>query len=127
MEYAILFVVALIATIIDIKTRKIPNWLVLILFICWFSFFNVEGLLTCIGCFVFLLLLSKKGFGMGDVKYLSVVALYLGFFNTCICLLASCISFVVVSLITKKKILPFAPFIFIGILLVIAFKFVIII
>ena len=133
LQFSVLGVVALIAAIIDAKIRKIPNWLVVLLFIAWIPFAAYRSfcldqlmnmglcLLTGIGLFLLLLLLlylmrDKNAFGVGDIKFLSVVALYLGFYSTCICVIVSCVAFIIFSLISKKRVAVFAPFMFIGII-----------
>ncbi|MDO5328519.1 MAG: prepilin peptidase [Coriobacteriia bacterium] len=134
LQYSVLGAVALIAAIIDGKTRKIPNWLVLILIILWIGFATYRSfcldqlfyiftcLLTGIGLFLLMLLLlylmkDKNAFGIGDIKYLSVVGLYLGFYSACICIISSCVAFVIYSLISKKRVAAFAPFILVGIII----------
>lgn len=60
-------------------------------------------------------------FGMGDVKLLMVVCLFLGPTLSFICLFASCVAFIVymlfLNIIFKTKITkaPFAPFILAGV------------
>lgn len=69
-------------------------------------------------------------FGMGDIKLLMVVCLFLGFNNSLICLLIACLSFIVYATmykLTKKEklsVAPFAPFIFIGLILVLVLHFI---
>lgn len=60
-------------------------------------------------------------FGMGDVKLLMVICLFLGPMLSCICIFSACIAFLVyvliVGVIAKIKITkaPFAPFILVGV------------
>lgn len=65
-------------------------------------------------------LAQKSAFGMGDVKLLMVVCLYLGTTWSCACIIFACLSFLIYVFIKRlssnEKIshAPFAPFIFIG-------------
>ena len=60
-------------------------------------------------------------FGMGDIKLLMVVCLFLGPILSCICIFSACIAFLVyvliVAILAKIKIskAPFAPFILVGV------------
>lgn len=60
-------------------------------------------------------------FGMGDIKLLMVVCLYLGPSLSFVCLFSACIAFIIYSLIvnlilkTKLDKAPFAPFILAGV------------
>ena len=71
---------------------------------------------------------EKKGqaktspFGMGDVKLLMVVCLFLGPMLSCISIFSACIAFLIyaliISAVAKIKVskAPFAPFILIGVI-----------
>lgn len=69
-------------------------------------------------------------FGMGDIKLLMVICLFLGFSNSLICILVACISFLLYAIVrqiqTNKKIqsAPFAPFISVGLIVVIVLQFI---
>lgn len=72
---------------------------------------------------------NKEYFGMGDIKLIFVVGIFLGPDKTLVCILAACIAMIIfciaVYLIKKKiiKNLPFAPFIFIGLICTICLTF----
>ncbi len=97
-----------------------------------FSFKNIKWILVNDGVAaiaaliigILCALVSKGGMGMGDVKLMFVLALFLGIEGICYSLFASMIVtfFVsVVLLITKKKdkkdVIPFAPFVLVGVFL----------
>lgn len=126
--------ILLIIAIIDYKTKYIPDILILVLLALgmWtmfvipdVSFYN--PLLTSIILFLVLLIankVSKDSIGMGDVKLIPVISLFLGFSNIFsvifISLLLSLIFGVILIIKDKKDIkteIPFVPFIFIGVLL----------
>lgn len=90
LRYAVLLVLVLIAAGLDLKSRRIPNWLVLVGFIVSlilqliFSSFNSfhsfkdwgYGLLIGFGLFLPLYLLHAMG--AGDVKLMAMVGSFLG-------------------------------------------------
>jgi prepilin signal peptidase PulO-like enzyme (type II secretory pathway) len=127
--------------VIDINTKQIPNalilamiagWLLLILPMVFFDTENgirilvdsVYGLLIGGGLFLAVYLLSRKGLGGGDVKFMSVAGLYLGFsgtipvilFGTIIAALTGLV-LILLKKINRKDSIPLAPFLFIGIII----------
>ena len=134
------------AAVYDIKEKRIPNILILIMLGAWsvitvpYLFYDtantVNTLLSSVIGFVitgvlFMLVyfVSRKGLGGGDVKFMSVAGLYLGFQNVLPAILYSAVLMTVVGLVlilTKKMgrrdAVPFAPFLYIGILLTIFFR-----
>ena len=70
-------------------------------------------------------------FGMGDIKLLMVVCLYLGLEDSFICIFGACLIFIiyilVMRMVSKNKIskAPFAPFILAGILIVSLVSFIV--
>lgn len=90
-----------------------------------------SAVICCVlaGCIVLTNKLRKKRglaktsvFGMGDIKLLMVVCLYLGLEGSFICILGACVCFLLYVLAfkiaTKKTVAkaPFAPFILAGII-----------
>jgi leader peptidase (prepilin peptidase) / N-methyltransferase len=83
-----LSVLVVVATITDLRSRRIPNLLTgggFIAGICWFLLFDPDGLLervvVCVAVALPLGLLSltrPDAFGMGDVKLIAVLALLIG-------------------------------------------------
>lgn len=161
-DYILLVVLnalCIVAAVNDAKTRKIPNWIPLSLFVVWFvSIFVKWGLAAynlidfsvmdvfgqcaiqvIFACVIFCILClcinivnnrnKKLGrpqtivFGMGDIKLLVMLCLYLNIYASLICILISCIAFIIYIFIirirTKKKIVtaPFAPFILVGVMI----------
>lgn len=134
----LVMVVLWCAAISDYCELRIPNKLIifglvgraiLLLFEFVFSFDTVlyylksEGIallavvIMCVVCLLF----SKGSLGMGDVKLLMILAIYLGIEGICYSLFITVVfsSIVaIVQLITKKKkkkdTMPFAPFILLG-------------
>lgn len=86
-SYAILIIVLAICTIIDVKTRKIPNWIIASLFLysiyhLWVHQQSLFGhhWLDAIFSFTLALLMALPGyiknqFGAGDVKLLTSIAI----------------------------------------------------
>jgi len=129
------------AMVFDIKTKKIPNMLILIMIAGWLLI-NVPILLinklTGIGIFresmfgfligggLFLLvyIVSSKGLGGGDVKFMASAGLYLGFSGTITSILYGTVLaaliglfLIIIKKIGRKDSIPLAPFLFAGILI----------
>lgn len=152
----VVVVCCLIAAIKDIKTRKIPNNIILALIVYWVIFSFVDmlfiklGIIVCdiedelynilinllsaffIACILFIIEFLLKKFrnkksqlGAGDIKLISVICLFFGYYRTIIIILLSCIFFIAYVLgkkiIKKQNVsqLPFAPFIFLGLIIVV--------
>ena len=132
-----------VAAVIDIKTKKIPNKLVITMFIIWILTItplmivdiewavarlidSIIGFLLGGGIFMVVYIISKKGLGGGDVKFMAVSGLYLGvgavlpsiFLGT---VLAALIGIILIAAkkIKRKDPIPLAPFLFVGIALTI--------
>lgn len=130
------------AFLIDMKTRRIPNVLVLLMLglgaVCYFIQFLLDraafkemilsaviGLVGCLVLFYVLARITRDGIGMGDVKLLAAQGWLLGFTMTLTSTLfglIACSVMAAVMLISKKMRssdhVPFGPFIFTGYLLV---------
>ena len=129
-----------IAAIIDLKKKKIPNKLILTMLAAWVLvmtpklYLDTEtaigllkdsalGLFFGGGMFLFVYLISRKGLGGGDVKFMAAAGLYLGFagaiqtilFGTILAALTG-LSLILLKKLGRKDTLPLAPFLFAGIL-----------
>lgn len=138
---AMLIILSYIAMVIDIKTKQIPNVLIIIMITGWlllitpmlfidtehgikFLVDSIYGLLLGGGLFLLVYLLSRKGLGGGDVKFMSAAGLYLGFsgtipailFGTIIAALTGLV-LILLKKINRKDSIPLAPFLFIGIII----------
>ena len=140
---ALLILLSYIAMVFDINTKRIPNMLVLIMIAGWLMlmlpmiFIDTEngiklladslyGLMIGGGLFLLVYLLSRKGLGGGDVKFMAAAGLYLGFAGTVPVILYGTVLAAVVGLvlillkkINRKDAMPLAPFLFIGIMITI--------
>ena len=143
---ALLIILSYIAMVFDINTKRIPNTLVLVMIAGWLLillpvvFFDTEngivlltdslyGLLSGGGLFLLVYLISRKGLGGGDVKFMAAAGLYLGFSETIPAILYGTVLATIVglTLILSKKIgrkdtMPLAPFLFVGIMITIFTK-----
>jgi len=84
-QFAIIILSGMVIFYTDIKYKKIPNIINLLIFLagCFYMIYSKDYLLHITGAFVLgggLLLFAAitKGFGMGDVKYLIASGLLLG-------------------------------------------------
>src|SRR5687768_18447072 len=86
-------VVAIAATacVIDIRTRRIPNWLTfgaaLAAFVYQFAVAGSAGLMTAgagwlVGLAIFFLPFALGGLGAGDVKLVAALGAWLGWYDT---------------------------------------------
>jgi len=138
---ALLIIFSYIAMVMDILTKKIPNKLVLVMFVVWLllilplTLYDTEigirvltdsllGLLAGGGLFLLVYLINRKGLGGGDVKFMATVGLYLGFANILPAILYGTVLaalFGAVLLLLKKigskDTMPLAPFMFVGIMI----------
>ena len=143
LEYEVLLIFGYVVSMYDIKENKIPNMCVILMLGTWCAIiipkliYDTATVLPIVissvtGCvitgIIFLLVykISRKGLGGGDVKYMSVAGLYLGFQNALPAILygtiLSAITGGIMILIKKmgrKDAIPLAPFLYIGILLTI--------
>ena len=140
LQRGLLVVFGYIATVGDIKARKIPNPLTLAMLAAWVLvilpplFYDIgriadmlidAGLGFALGGGLFLLIyfVSRKGLGGGDVKFMAVAGLYLGFrlvlsamlFGSVLAALTG-IVLIAFKKIGRKDTIPLAPFLFAGIL-----------
>jgi Flp pilus assembly protein protease CpaA len=145
LKNTLLVIFGYIASVLDIKTKKIPNTLVLAMLAAWVVlivpqlFFSIEtaiaylldsllGFAICGGLLLFIYFISRKGLGGGDVKFMAAAGLYLGMSGSLPALLYGSVLagltgliLIVLKKIRRKDSIPLAPFLFVGILLTVFF------
>jgi len=143
--FLLIIVFGYVAAVLDIKAKKIPNNLVLVMLSAWVLTMTpklivdteiaIELLLNSLlgfavggGLFLIVYFISRKGLGGGDVKFMAAAGLYIGFSGTMTAMLCGTIlaALTGLTLILAKKIgrkdqMPLAPFIYIGILIAVFF------
>ena len=141
LRYALLVTFSYLAAITDLKTKTIPNRLILHMLAAWLIVISIHvfwdissiisvlmssvfGLIVGGGMFLLVYMVSNKGLGGGDVKFISVAGLFLGFDKTIQAILygttiAALISLVLIwqKRINRKDTVPLAPFLFIGVVI----------
>ena len=134
-----------IAALHDWKTKKISNNLILAMFAAWVITMmpklfldtnaaihllqdSLFGFLAGGGLFLLVYIVSRKGLGGGDVKFMAATGLYLGLNGTLSAMfygiLLAGITVLLLLLMRKigrKDAIPLAPFLYIGILLTVFF------
>lgn len=144
--YSLLVFVLTTASIIDIRTRTIPNWIPLIL--CSIAaYMIVTGYVSpytlCAGVLIFLLTCALKilverlfqlegsSLGGGDIKLLSALALCIGFEPILIVMLIASMLTIVRALLARvlkredsllKQTVPWAPYISVAFILLSIFE-----
>ena len=130
-----------IASVLDVKTKKIPNSLVLVMLTAWTLvmipklFIHTDmaivllkdaalGFVVGGGLFLLVYLVSRKGLGGGDVKFMAASGLYVGFAGTLSAMLYGTILAALVGLVLllikkigRKDMMPLAPFLYVGIVI----------
>lgn len=136
--YILLLTLVGIAALVDYQKKQIPNLMVLLLLVTglinlilvkkgWI--YALLGLFG-IGALLFVVYYFSKGaIGMGDIKLLATIGLILGFWDTLLLIfIASFISglaslmLMVLGRVNKKSKIPFAPFIFLSMLILLGDK-----
>lgn len=122
--YSLFFIYIIAVAFIDIKTMKIPNKFNLIGFIigllslCFNSFISFQSALLgmLFGFFTLLIItiITGGGFGAGDIKYISVIGLFMGLRYTFYILLLAAWLHTIYLLLRKKKSGAFGPALSIG-------------
>jgi len=130
-----------IATVYDIKSRQIPNklilcmlgtWVLIVLIILLADINRVVAVLINSGLgllsggviFMLVYLISQKGLGGGDVKFMAAAGLYLGlsstmqsiFYGTLLAAITGVVLILLKKLKRKDK-MPLAPFLLAGIII----------
>jgi leader peptidase (prepilin peptidase)/N-methyltransferase len=130
-SYLVVFAILSIASIIDIKERRIPDKLIIagVVIGLGLTLYNPEhgfldGLMGGMTAGLVLLLIShitKGGLGLGDVKLFLCMGIYLGLESTASAMLIAALLSGLFSLVlicisheNKKREIPFAPFILAG-------------
>ena len=143
LQYEMLIIFGYFAALYDIKEKRVPNSLVLVMLAAWIIIiiprlfiqtsatiallFDASlGLVIGGGMFLLVYLISRKGLGGGDVKFMAASGLYLGLYRVLPAMLygtvlAALTGIVLIAMkkITRKDTIPLAPFIYAGILIVI--------
>lgn len=125
MQFAAISVLLGIGSIMDIKTREIPNWISVIIALLAIINFRLKNLLGIIVAVIFFSVALVTGkIGGGDVKLIAALSVVCGLWGSFALLLFAQIAMLIfygVSVIVQKlrgrtadKALPFVPFIFIG-------------
>ena len=141
LRYELIIVFGYLAAIIDIKEKKIPNSLVLAMLAAWVLimapklFIDTDAAIVLLmdsvigfaiggGIFLLVYIISRKGLGGGDVKFMAAAGLYLGLSGIlpamfCGTVLAALTGGVLILLkkIGRKDAIPLAPFLYAGILI----------
>lgn len=145
LQSEILLVIGYIASLRDIREKKVANQTVLALLVCWLLTFFPQLVLdldralprlisaTLGGLFAGLLfllvyLMSRGGLGGGDVKFMAVAGLYLGANGVLPAMLYGSalaavfgLSLLLFKKIQRKDTIPLIPFLYLGILLTLFF------
>jgi len=140
-KFVMLIILSYLAMVYDITTKRIPNWLVLVMAAGWVLivipvlFHNIEngtriivdsisGVLIGGGMFLLVYFISRKNLGGGDIKFMAAAGLYLGFSGTIPVMLYGSILaagtgmvLIMFKVIKRKDPIPLAPFLFIGIII----------
>ncbi len=135
-----------VASVYDIKLKTIPNELILTMFGTWTFIIvlyflkntevaisiaksSVSGFILGGGLSFLVYLISRKGLGGGDVKFIAATGLYLGITNILSAMLygtilAAITGLILISLkrIGRKDTMPLVPFLYIGILITIFYR-----
>ena len=129
------------AMVFDLKTKLIPNGLVLAMLGVWLFtmtlklFVDTDAAVRLLrdsilgftiggGLFLVVYIISRKGLGGGDVKFMAAAGLYLGLGGTIPVILYGTVLaaatgglLILLKKIGRKDAIPLAPFLFIGILI----------
>ena len=127
-QFAAITILLGIGSIMDIKTREIPNWISVAVLITVALNFNLDNLWGLIVAVIFFSVALATGkIGGGDVKLIAALSVVCGLWGSFALLLFAQISMLIfygVSVIVQKlrgrtadKALPFVPFIFVGYLI----------
>ena len=140
LNYEIIVIFSYIAAVGDIKTKHIPNSLILAMlgvWVCVTAFHMIVDIESAIPLavdsllgfavsgviFLIVYIISRKGVGGGDVKFMAAAGLYIGvggslpaiFIGTTLAAVVG-LALIVFKKIGRKDTLPLVPFLFAGIL-----------
>ncbi len=130
--------VLLVMSVIDMDTKEIPNRLVLILLVLGVVNVIINPSITIIKAAVgffavsvpmlFIALLTGGGMGGGDIKLMAAIGVFLGWSDVLAAFFIACffagligMLLILVKKKTRKDMIPFGPFLAVGILAVIFF------
>lgn len=124
-QFAAISLLLGIGSVMDIKTREIPNWISVIVAMTAIINFRLDNLWGLIVAVIFFSVALATGkIGGGDVKLIAALSVVCGLWGSFALLLFAQISMLIFygfSVIVQKlrgktadKSLPFVPFIFIG-------------
>jgi len=141
LRYELVIIFGYVAAVLDLKTKRIPNGLVLTMLVAWvltmtpMLFLDTGAAIGMLkdsalgfviggGLFLLVYIVSHKGLGGGDVKFMAVAGLYLGFggaipvmlYGTVLAALTG-LALILLKKIGRSDAIPLAPFLFAGILL----------
>jgi len=141
LQNELIIVFGYVAAVLDLKTKRIPNGLILAMLVAWVftmtpMFFLDTGAAVGLlkdsalgfaiggGLFLLVYMISRKGLGGGDVKFMAVAGLYLGFggaipvmlYGTVLAALTG-LALILFKKIGRRDAIPLAPFLFAGILM----------
>ena len=145
LQYGLLIMFGFIAAILDLKSKRIPNGLILAMLVSWVLimtprlFYDTDTAVVLLadsalgfviggGMFLLVYLISRKGLGGGDVKFMAAAGLYLGFGGVLPAMLfgtvfAALVGFALILLkkMGRKDSIPLAPFLYAGMLITVFF------
>ena len=109
-----------LVSISDIRFKKIPNSLILALFLIGITTGRMSNVESTIGAFVLpcilIILSSKYPIGGGDIKLISALGFCLGFWSQMVILAVGMSLSLTVAAITRKKAIILGPFIIFGVI-----------
>ena len=125
MQFAAISILLGIGSVLDIKTREIPNWISVFIAATAVINFQLENLWGIIVAVIFFSVALATGkIGGGDVKLIAALSIVCGLWGSFALLLFAQISMLIfyagkyilckINGKTASKSLPFVPFIFIG-------------
>ena len=140
LQYELLMAFGYAAAVTDIKAKRIPNGLILAMMAAWVLimtprlFIDTDMTIALLvnsalgfgaggGLFLLTYVISRKGLGGGDVKFMAAAGLYLGFDGVLPSMLIGTILAAIFSLVMillrkigRKDTIPLAPFLYVGLL-----------
>ena len=125
MQFAAIVILLGIGSVMDIRTRELPNWISVIITLLAIINFRLENLLGIIVAVIFFSVALATGkIGGGDVKLIAALSIVCGLWGSFALLLFAQIAMLIfyagnyifqkINGKTASKSLPFVPFIFIG-------------
>ena len=143
LKFELLIMFGYAAAAHDLKAKRIPNGLVLAMVAAWIAIVTPKlfldigaavgaiagsalGFATGGGLFLLVYMISRKGLGGGDVKFMAASGLYLGFAGAIPAILYGSVlaaltgmALMLCKKIGRKDKIPLAPFLYIGMLITI--------